>query len=374
MHIRRITIQQIRLRLKEPFRISSGLTHERTVLLVKLDDEDGTRGYGECVAGEEPNFSYETVDTARLVLQRFLIPAILGREFDSARDVAAALDRAAKGHNMAKASLEMAAWDLEAKRRGVSLARLLGGTRDAVAAGVSIGIQPDIDTLIERIERYLSEGYQRIKIKITHGWDELVLDRVRARFPDIPLTVDANAAYDPAEMRHILAMDRFDLAMIEQPFGADELLAHAELQAEMRTPICLDESVSSPGRCADAIALESGRIVNIKPGRVGGHTAAIRVHDLCAEAGIPVWCGGMLETGIGRAHNVALASLPNFRLPGDTSASNRYWDRDIVHPAFELRPDGTLAVPTGPGIGVEVDEEFLAAIQDDVMTFTAAGS
>lgn len=374
MHIRRITIQQIRLRLKEPFRISSGLTHERTVLLVKLDDEDGTRGYGECVAGEEPNFSYETVDTARLVLQRFLIPAILGREFDSARDVAAALDRAAKGHNMAKASLEMAAWDLEAKRRGVSLARLLGGTRDAVAAGVSIGIQPDIDTLIERIERYLSEGYQRIKIKITHGWDELVLDRVRARFPDIPLTVDANAAYDPAEMRHILAMDRFDLAMIEQPFGADELLAHAELQAEMRTPICLDESVSSPGRCADAIALESGRIVNIKPGRVGGHTAAIRVHDLCAEAGIPVWCGGMLETGIGRAHNVALASLPNFRLPGDTSASNRYWDRDIVHPAFELGPDGTLAVPTGPGIGVEVDEEFLAAIQDDVMTFTAAGS
>ena len=374
MHIRRITIQQIRLRLKEPFRISSGLTHERTVLLVKLDDEDGTRGYGECVAGEEPNFSYETVDTARLVLQRFLIPAILGREFDSARDVAAALDRAAKGHNMAKASLEMAAWDLEAKRRGVSLARLLGGTRDAVAAGVSIGIQPDIDTLIERIERYLSEGYQRIKIKITHGWDELVLDRVRARFPDIPLTVDANAAYDPAEMRHILAMDRFDLAMIEQPFGADELLAHAELQAEMRTPICLDESVSSPGRCADAIALESGRIVNIKPGRVGGHTAAIRVHDLCAEAGIPVWCGGMLETGIGRAHNVALASLPNFRLPGDTSASNRYWDRDIVHPAFELRPDGTLAVPTGSGIGVEVDEEYLAAIQDDVMTFTAAGS
>src|SRR5690606_28767523 len=343
-------------------------------LLTKLEDEDGTRGYGECVAGEEPNFSYETVDTARLVLQRFLIPAILGREFDSARDVAAALDRAAKGHNMAKASLEMAAWDLEAKRRGVSLSRLLGGTKDAVAAGVSIGIQPDIDTLIERIERYLSEGYQRIKIKIAHGWDELVLDRVRARFPDIPLTVDANAAYDPAEMRHILAMDRFDLAMIEQPFGADELLAHAELQAEMRTPIFLDESISSPGRCADAIALESGRIVNIKPGRVGGQSASIRVHDLCAEAGIPVWCGGMLETGIGRAHNVALASLPNFRLPGDTSASNRYWDRDIVHPAFELRPDGTLAVPTGPGIGVEVDEEYLAAIQDDVTTFTAGGS
>lgn len=374
MHIRRVTIQQIRLRLKEPFRISSGMTHERTVLLIKLDDEDGIRGYGECVAGEEPNFSYETVDTARLVLQRFLIPAVLGREFDSAREVASALDRAARGHNMAKAALEMAAWDLEAKRRGVSLARLLGGTKDAVAAGVSIGIQPDIDTLIERIERYLSEGYQRIKIKITHGWDEVVLDRVRARFPDIPLTVDANAAYDPAEMRHILALDRFDLAMIEQPFGADELLAHAELQAEMRTPICLDESISSPGRCADAIALKSGRIVNIKPGRVGGHTAAIRVHDLCAEAGIPVWCGGMLETGIGRAHNVALASLPNFRLPGDTSASNRYWDRDVVHPVFELRPDGTLSVPTGPGIGVEVDEEFLAAIQDDAVTFTAGGS
>ncbi len=373
MRIRQVTIQQIRLRLNEPFRISSGQTHDRTVLLLKLDDEDGTRGYGECVAGEEPNFSYETVDTARLVLQRYLIPAILGHAFESARDIAAALDRAAKGHNMAKAALEMAAWDLEAKRRGVSLARLLGGVKEAVPAGVSIGIQPDIDTLIQRIEQYAEEGYQRIKIKIAHGWDELVLDRVRARFPDLPLTVDANAAYDPAEMRHILALDRFDLAMIEQPFGADELLAHAELQAELHTPICLDESISSPGRCADAIALESGSIVNIKPGRVGGHAAAIRIHDMCADAGIPVWCGGMLESGIGRAHNVALASLPNFRLPGDTSASRRYWARDIVHPAFELRPDGTLAVPTGPGIGVDVDEEFLAAIQDDVVTFTADG-
>mgnify|MGYP001291834999 CR=1 FL=1 len=374
MRIRRVTVQQIRLRLKEPFRISSGLTHDRTILIIKLDDEDGTRGYGECVAGEAPNFSYETVDTARLVLQRYLIPAILGQSFDTARDVAAALDRAAKGHNMAKAALEMAAWDLEAKQRGVSLSRLLGGTRDAVASGVSIGIQPDIDTLLDRIEHYLAEGYQRIKIKITHGWDEHVLDRVRARFPDIMLTVDANAAYDPAEMRHILAFDRFDLAMIEQPFGADELLAHAELQAELRTPICLDESISSPGRCADAIALNAGRIVNIKPGRVGGHTASIRVHDLCAEAGIPVWCGGMLESGIGRAHNVALASLPNFRLPGDTSASRRYWERDVVHPEFELGPDGTLAVPTGPGMGVEVDEEFLAAIQDDAVTFEAEGA
>lgn len=362
MRIRQVTIQQIRLRLNEPFRISSGQTHDRTVLLLKLDDEDGTRGYGECVAGEEPNFSYETVDTARLVLQRYLIPAILGHAFESARDIAAALDRAAKGHNMAKAALEMAAWDLEAKRRGVSLARLLGGVKEAVPAGVSIGIQPDIDTLIQRIEQYAEEGYQRIKIKIAHGWDELVLDRVRARFPDLPLTVDANAAYDPAEMRHILALDRFDLAMIEQPFGADELLAHAELQAELHTPICLDESISSPGRCADAIALESGSIVNIKPGRVGGHAAAIRIHDMCADAGIPVWCGGMLETGIGRATNVALASLPNFSLPGDISASNRYFARDVVTNPFALNPDSTLTVPAGPGSGAEVDLAFLDSV------------
>ncbi|HEX6938633.1 MAG TPA: o-succinylbenzoate synthase [Longimicrobiales bacterium] len=371
MQIDRITLQQIRLRLVEPFRISSGETHERTILLVKLDG-DGVRGYGECVAGEAPNYSSETVETARIVLERWLIPAVLGRAFDAVDDLAAALDRAAKGHAMAKAALEMAAWDLEAKRRGVSLSRLLGGVRDAVPAGVSIGIQPDIDTLLRRIESYAAEGYRRIKLKITHGWDEQVLDRVRARFPDLPLTVDANAAYRPAEIRHLLALDRFDLDMVEQPFAADELLALAELQAELRTPVCLDESITSAARCAEALYLRSGRIVNIKPGRVGGHGASIRIHDLCAEAGIPVWCGGMLESGIGRAHNVALASLPNFRLPGDTSASRRYWARDIVHPAFELGPDGTIAVPDGPGIGVDVDEEFLASIQDFATEFTAA--
>ncbi|HEX7119910.1 MAG TPA: o-succinylbenzoate synthase [Longimicrobiales bacterium] len=371
MQIGRITLQQIRLRLVEPFRISSGQTHDRSILLVKIDD-DGTRGYGECVAGETPHYSYETVDTARLILERYLIPAVLGRRFDSARDLAAALDRAAKGHRMAKAALEMAAWDLEAKQRGLSLARLLGGVRDAVPAGVSIGIQPDIDTLLERIDAFAAEGYRRIKLKITHGWDESVLDRVRARFPDLPLTVDANAAYDPAEIRHLLALDRFDLDMIEQPFGADELLAHAELQKELHTAICLDESITTTGRCAEALFLGSGRIVNIKPGRVGGHAASIRIHDLCADADVPVWCGGMLESGIGRAHNVALASLPNFRLPGDTSASRRYWTRDVVHPAFELRPDGTLSVPDRPGIGIDVDEEFLASIQDDAAVFTAS--
>ena len=302
-------------------------------------------------------------------VQRFLIPASGRVRFGQGRD--AALDRAAKGTTWPRLPRDSRMGPRSQAPRRLPLASWWDqGSR---ARWCKYRIQPDIDTLIQRIEQYAEEGYQRIKIKIAHGWDELVLDRVRARFPDLPLTVDANAAYDPAEMRHILALDRFDLAMIEQPFGADELLAHAGLQAELHTPICLDESISSPGRCADAIALESGSIVNIKPGRVGGHAAAIRIHDMCADAGIPVWCGGMLESGIGRAHNVALASLPNFRLPGDTSASRRYWARDIVHPAFELRPDGTLAVPTGPGIGVDVDEEFLAAIQDDVVTFTADG-
>ena len=370
MRIHRVELQTVRLRLREPFRISSGVTWERRILLAKLDG-DGVRGYGECVAGETPNYSYETVETARLVLERQLVPALLGREVSSAREVGPLLDGAAKGHEMAKACLEMAAWDVEARLRGRSLSQLLGGTRAAVPTGVSIGIQESVEALLRRIEGFLEEGYQRIKLKVAPGWDAPVIARVRERWPDIMLTVDANAAYQEDASAPIEALDEFGLAMIEQPLPADDLSGMARLQARLRTPLCLDESVTSPARCDTALQLGSGRIVNIKPGRVGGHAASVAIHDLCRDADVPVWCGGMLESGIGRAHNVALASLPNFRLPGDTSASRRYWERDVVTPAFELSPDGTVAVPAGIGIGVEVDEEFLASIEEDRRVFEA---
>ena len=369
MIVDRVELRLVRLRLLEPFRISSGVTYDRRILLVKVFG-DGAFGYGECVAEDAPHYSYETVDTALWVLREHLLPAVLGRQFGAAAEFGAALDVAARGHPMAKAGVEMAAWDLEARLQGIPLSKLLGGVRDTVPAGVSIGIQPDVDALIERIERYAAEGYRRIKLKIQPGWDVEILAQVRSRFPSLPVSVDANAAYTAEQSAHLVQLDAFDLLMLEQPYADDDLLELAVLQRRLRTPICLDESVTSPARCAEALHLGSGRIVNVKPGRVGGHRAALRIHDLCAAADVPVWCGGMLETGIGRAHNVALASLPNFRLTNDISASRRYWARDVVAPEFTLQPDGSIRVPDGVGIGVEVDEEFLAAIQEDCWTFT----
>lgn len=369
MLIDRIDLQLVRVTLLEPFRISSGVTYARRILLVRLIC-DGVVGYGECVAEDEPFYSPETVDTARWIMEHHLIPAVLGRRFDTAGDVASALERAARGHPMAKAAIEMAAWDLEARLRGVSLASLLGGVRDAVPSGVSIGIQEDAAALLALVERYVGEGYRRIKLKIAPGWDAHIIELIRGRFPALPLSVDANAAYVAGDAEHLAALDRFDLVMLEQPYADDELLALSALQGMMRTPICLDETVTSAARCAEALHLSAGRIVNIKPGRVGGHAVARRIHDLCANAGIPVWCGGMLETGIGRAHNVALATLPNFTMPNDISASRRYWARDIVAPEFVLANDGTIALPQGVGIGVEVDEEYLASIEEDRRVFS----
>jgi O-succinylbenzoate synthase len=269
---------------------------------------------------------------------------------------------------MAKAALEMATTDAFARRDGDSLARALGGTAVTVPAGVSIGIQPDAAALLDRVAAFLDAGYRRIKVKIAPGRDTDVVAAVRERYPDVALTVDANAAYGPGDLDRLRSLDRFALDYIEQPFPEDALLLHAELQASIETPICLDETITSPERCRDALAVEACRVVNIKPGRLGGHGPSKDVHDLCAEAGVPVWCGGMLESGIGRAHNVALASLPNMRLPGDTSASDRYWARDVVDPPFTLNADGTVDVPTGPGIGVAIDEEFLASITDETIT------
>ncbi|MGK7313287.1 MAG: o-succinylbenzoate synthase [Candidatus Longimicrobiales bacterium M2_2A_002] len=370
MRIDRVRLQLIRLPLREPFRISSGTTRERRILLVRLG-ADGVEGVGECVAGEAPFYSAETVHTARYVIERHLAPALLGKPLESPDRVGAILARAAKGHRMAKGALEMAAWDAVARAEGVSLAGALGGARPRVPAGVSIGIQDDVRALIDRVSGFVDEGYRRVKLKVAPDRDLEIVQVVRTRFPHIALTVDANAAYGRRDLDRLRALEDFELDFIEQPFPEDALLLHADLQARLETPICLDESITSPDRCRDALGVAACRVINIKPGRLAGHGPSRIVHDLCAEAGVPVWCGGMLESGIGRAHNVALASLPNMRLPGDTSASGRYWVRDVVDPPFALNADGTVDVPTGPGIGVEIDEDFLSAITEETVELTA---
>ena len=349
MRIDRAELRIVPLRLREPFEISSGSRQDRHILLLTLSGE-GETGWGECVAAEDPSYSYETTETAWHVLTDFLLPAVVGREAEGPGDV---LNPVAwvRGHPMARAAVEMAAWDLHARLRGVGLAEALGGERRAVEVGVSVGLQPTDDALLFKVDGYLAEGYRRIKIKIKPGRDVEMLRQVRRRFPDVPLMADANSAYTLAAAERLAAMDALDLMMIEQPLGWDDLRDHAELQARLRTPVCLDESVRSPGDARLALELDACRIVNVKPGRVGGLGPARAVHDVCAERGVPVWCGGMLESGVGRAHNVALATLAGFTLPGDISASRRYWERDLVEPEFELR-DGTLPVPDGPGIGV----------------------
>lgn len=352
----RLILREIRLRLKEPFRISSGVSDVRRIVLVELLDGDGAAGWAECVAGEAPQYSPETVDTAWLAVREWIAPRVLGRAFRNPAAVHDALARAFKGHAMAKACVEMAAWALAAEREGVALSRLLGGTRERVETGISLGIQPDPAALVARAQAARAEGYRRIKLKIQPGADIEYVDAVRAALgAETALTADANSAYTPADTEHLKRLDAFGLVMLEQPLAEDDLLRHAVLQRHLATPICLDESITGPDRAVDMLALGSGRIINIKPGRVGGLAAARAIHDFAAEHDVPVWCGGMLESGIGRAHNVALASLDNFRLPGDLSPSARYWERDIVVPEWTMT-DGTLTVPRDrPGLGVTVD-------------------
>lgn len=362
--IERIVLREIRLALKEPFRISSGVTTERRICLLELTEAGGATGWGECVAAEEPNYSPETVDTAWLAIGAWAAPRVLGRTFEGPQAVYAALERDFRGHRMAKAAVEMGCWDVAARQAGVPLARLLGGTRERVAAGISIGIQESPAALVARARAAQAEGYRKIKVKIRPGADvEYVRAAREALGPEAALMADANSAYAPGDAEHLARLDAFGLTMLEQPLGQDDLVRHAELQRRLTTPICLDESITSVDRAADMIALGSGRIVNVKPGRVGGFAAARAIHDLCREHGIPVWCGGMLESGVGRAHNVALASLPNFSLPGDLSPSARYWARDIVHPEWTMDGSGMVRVPLDrPGIGVDVDVERVAAL------------
>jgi O-succinylbenzoate synthase len=357
--IERLELRLVKLPLVHFFETSFGRIDDKHFILVRLDGE-GATGYGECVAEQDPYYSSETNDTAWHIIADFISPRLLGTEYSHPRDLFPAL-KAIRGHNMAKAAVEMAAWDLFAKQRGQPLSGLLGGTRQRIASGVSIGIQPSLDQLAEKVERELAAGYRRIKIKIKPGWDLAPVEALRARFGAIPLMVDANAAYTLADGDHLAALDRFDLMMIEQPLDYDDIADHAVLQRRLKTPICLDESIKTVGIAREAIGAGACRIINIKPGRVGGFAESIRLHDLCESRGIPVWHGGMLESGIGRAANVHLSTLPNFTLPGDIAASKRYFDPDLIEPPIEVAADGTIAVPTSPGIGVVIREDRIAA-------------
>jgi O-succinylbenzoate synthase len=346
-----LELRLLRLPLVRAFETSFGRVDARTIVLVTVHGE-GAEGWGEAVADADPHYSGETASSVWQVIDRYLAPRVLCAPLAHPREVGPRLQRI-RGHHMAKAAVEMAIWDLYARQQGVPLSQVLGGTRARVPSGVSIGIEASVDLLLERIAVERAAGYQRVKIKIKPGWDVDVVGRVRERWPDLPLMVDANAAYrlDDAALA---ALDDTGLLMIEQPLAEDDLVDHAALQRRLRTPLCLDESIETRADAAAAIALGACRIVNIKPGRLGGHAESIAVHDACAAAGLPVWHGGMLESGIGRAHNLHLASLPQFTLPGDIAASERYYQPDLIEPPIRVAADGTVAVPDGPGIGVTI--------------------
>ncbi|HTX15221.1 MAG TPA: o-succinylbenzoate synthase [Candidatus Baltobacteraceae bacterium] len=349
MRIRKITLREIHLRLLSPFQTSFGTQQLRRIVLVEADAGDAT-GWGESTAGENPFYSYETAETSWYILRDHLWPLVRGKEIASASE-AWSLFAPVRGHNMAKAALETALWDIEAKQKNMPLAKLLRGTREEIPCGVSIGIQPTMEGLIAKVDEALAAGYQRIKIKIKPGTDIEPVRALRQRFPRVRLMADANSAYTLADAPLLKELDAFHLMMIEQPLGWDDIYSHAQLQRQLDTPICLDECIHEAENARAAIELRACRIINIKLGRVGGHTSARQVHDICAANSIPVWCGGMLESGIGRAHNIAMSSLPNFSLPGDVSASKRYWAEDIIEPEVEASSQGTIRVPSAPGIG-----------------------
>ncbi len=360
MNIELVELRHIRVSLLSPFETSFGVTTDRESIIARVV-ADGVTGWGECVADAAPGYSYETVTTAWHILRDFLIPELLRAPLHDPRDAPARFGRV-RGHNMAKATLEAALWDIAAQQAGQSLAQYLGGVRERVPVGVSIGIQSSSEKLAETVRRYCEAGYRRIKIKIRPGRDLADARAARQAAGDIPLMIDANSAYTLADAPLFQQMDELGLLMIEQPLGCDDIYEHHKLQRQLRTPVCLDESIHSAADARFALEIGACRIINIKQGRVGGLTNAIAAHDVCRQAGAPVWCGGMLETGIGRALNVALASLPNFTLPGDLSASNRYYRLDLIDPPFELNPDSTLSVPAGPGLGVTVRQDRLDAV------------
>ncbi len=359
MKIREAELREIHLRLRERFEISSGGWDERRILLLRLVGEGG-EVWSECVAAEHPNYSYETPDTAWHILTDYVLPGVVGRDFNGVGDVLAPVAWL-RGHPMALATVEMGAWALEAQERGVSLSNLLGGAAREVPVGVSVGLQGSDEDLLRTVEGRVKEGYHKIKLKIKPGRDLEMVRKVRARFPEVPLMVDANASYTRRDAEHLAGLDAFGLLMIEQPLSHEDLLDHAFLQARLATSICLDESIRSPGDAELALHLGSCRVINIKPGRVGGFGPSLRIRDLCVQKDLPVWCGGMLESGVGRAYNLALASVPGFSLPGDISESRRYWEEDVVEPEFVMK-EGMMPVPQGAGIGVVVRMDRVKAL------------
>lgn len=361
MKLDHIVLRQIRMPLVHFFETSFSRTYSRDIILVEAQ-RDGLSGWGEVTAGENPFYNEEWTDSAWMILRDYVAPRVLGRELQTADEVYP-LTAHIRGHNMARGGLETAVWDLAARLDGVPLWRKIGGgARLEIPCGVSIGIQDSVEQLLEKIETELAAGYQRIKMKIKPGWDVDVVRQVRERFPGIKLMADANSAYTLADTEHLRKLDAFYLMMIEQPLSHDDIIDHAELQSKLKTPICLDECIRSAHHAEQAVKLRACGIMNIKLGRVAGFAEAKRVHDVALAANIPVWCGGMLEAGIGRAHNVALATLPNFVLPGDVSASKRYWSRDIIEPAVETTPRGTIEVRDEPGFGYAIDHDYIQSI------------
>ena len=362
LHLERTELREIELPLKSPFETSFGCTTRRRILIVRVFDKSGASGYGECVAAEGPFYNHETVDTAWLITAKYVGPLLKRAGVKTASEVNTAL-APIRGNQMAKAGVEAAIWDLEAKLAGRPLWQHLGGVRDEINCGVSIGLQETTEKLIEKVAHELESGYQRIKIKIKPGKDVQLVEAIRARYPDITLSVDANSAYSlNGDLNLVHQLDQFDLLMIEQPLAPGDLVDHAKLQREIKTPICLDESICKLSDARHANELGSCRIINIKLGRVGGHTEVQQIQAYAVEHGIPVWCGGMLEAGIGRAHNIALSTLPGFTLPGDVSASSRYWEEDIIEPPVTVSRQGTIKAPAGDGIGYEVNEARVEAL------------
>ena len=373
MIISSVELREIRLPLVHFFETSFGRTIERRIMLVRVQSKEGAEGWGECTAGEGPFYSDEWADSAWVTLEKFLAPMLINSQLTSAAEVFSVFSPV-RGHRMAKASLETACWDLEARSKGMPLWKHLGGTQTEIPCGVSIGIQDSIAILLEKIQTELAAGYQRIKIKIKPGWDANVIEEVRKQFPDIRLVGDANSAYTLADAPLFRELDRFNLMMFEQPLAHDDIFDHAELQKQIQTPICLDESIRSAEDAKHALDLGSCRIVNLKLGRVGGHSEARRVENVCRERGVSVWCGGMLESGIGRAHNIAMATLTGFTLPGDVSASERYWTADIIEPAVTVTPRGTIKVPTDPGLGFAVNLDRIESLTVRRTTITSSAA
>lgn len=367
MKINEITIRHLQMKLKAPFTTSFGTFSNRDFLVLEAKDESGTIGWGESVAFHSPWYNEETLKTNWHMLEDYFIPLILNKEINHPDEVSEMFEPIRK-NNMAKSTIEGAIWDIYAQQTNQSLAAALGGKKDKIEVGISIGIQNSIDDLVALVDEYVHEGYKRIKVKIKPGWDIEVMRTLREKFPDVAIMADANSAYRIADMEHLKQLDEFNLTMVEQPLASDDIIDHATLQKQMKTPICLDESIHSLEDARKAVEIGATKIINIKIGRVGGLTEAKKIHDYCEAQGIPVWCGGMLESGIGRAHNVALTTLSNFILPGDTASSNRYWEKDIIEPEV-VAEDGYIKVPQQAGIGYEINVETVESYTVEKKTY-----